>query len=265
MQVTFAAPSAPLAAYVRRFTVVETRDEGATRALLPEAGLILGIRFGGAATLLRGGAAIRMPDASLAGFVGAVRHMQTSPGGGVVLATFREAGAARFFAEPLHELTGQTIALGDVVRRAELSALTGAIGDAPDHAHRIARLEAFLLARLRPEAPDPLVDAAVAAIRRARGALRISALADELGISHDPLEKRFRRAVGASPKQLASLLRLRSVLDARAAAGDRARVDVSWSRLALAAGYFDQSHFNREFRAVTGASPARFFRPDAFC
>jgi AraC-like DNA-binding protein len=25
------------------------------------------------------------------------------------------------------------------------------------------------------------------------------------------------------------------------------------------AGYADQSHFNREFRAVTGSSPTRFF------
>jgi len=40
---------------------------------------------------------------------------------------------------------------------------------------------------------------------------------------------------------------------------------VSWSRLALAAGYFDQSHFIREFRSVTGEAPERFFRAGGYC
>jgi AraC-like DNA-binding protein len=64
--------------------------------------------------------------------------------------------------------------------------------------------------------------------------------------------------VGTSPKQLASLVRLRRVIDAR-------HTGARWARLAIEAGYFDQSHFNREFRAITGESPRRFFQSDTFC
>jgi AraC-like DNA-binding protein len=270
MQVTVVTPSARLVPFVRRFTVVETRDE-ASRVLLPEHGLILGVRFGGSASLVKPDAAIRMPGLSLAGIVGAARRMRTAAGGGVVLAMFRETGAARFFAEPLHELFDRTIPLEQIAMRADLARLEQQIGEAPDHAHRIARLEEFLIARLRPETTDPLADAAVVAIRRSRGALRIAELARELGISQDPLEKRFRRVVGTSPKQLASLVRLTSVIEARRTvgaartAGRGTRAPESWSRLAVAAGYFDQSHFNREFRALTGESPARFFQADGYC
>jgi hypothetical protein len=45
------------------------------------------------------------------------------------------------------------------------------------------------------------------AIEAEQGAIRIAPLARELGLSQDALEKRLRRAVGASPKQFASSCR----------------------------------------------------------
>jgi transcriptional regulator GlxA family with amidase domain len=176
----------------------------------------------------------------------------------VVIAAFHETGAARFFAEPLHELFGKTLALDELIPRAAVERVHQRIAAAPDHPHRIAIFEQFLVARLRPAAPDPVATAAVAAIRRTRGAVRIAQLARELGISQDPLEKRFRRAIGTSPKHLASLVRLRQVID-------RQRAGVNWSRIAVEAGYFDQSHFIRAFRAIAGAAPERFFRDGTYC
>jgi hypothetical protein len=45
------------------------------------------------------------------------------------------------------------------------------------------------------------------AIEAEQGAIRMAPLARELGLSQDALEKRLRRAVGASPKQFASSCR----------------------------------------------------------
>jgi AraC-like DNA-binding protein len=257
MRVTIFAPSERLAPFVRQYNVVET-DVEVTRALLPEQGLMLGIRFRGSACVLDGETATRVAGNTLTGIVGAARRMRTAARSGAVFAAFRETGAARFFAEPLHELFGRTLALEDLISRTELQRVQQRIAAAPDHARRVAILEQFLLERIRPDAADSLVDAATSAIRRARGSLRIAQLARELGISQDPLEKRFRRTVGTSPKQLASLVRLRHVIDAQ-------RAGASWSRLAISAGYADQSHFIREFRAVTGAPPARFFQSGDYC
>lgn len=39
----------------------------------------------------------------------------------------------------------------------------------------------------------------------------------------------------------------------------------SLTRLSAEAGYFDQSHFIREFRAVTGEAPGRFFGNGDHC
>ena len=255
MQVTTFEPSAQLAPFVARYTVVESAYE-TTRALLPDLGLILGVRFAGAATLVEGVGETRMPDASFAGFQARVRHMRTHANSGVVLVAFRPGGAAAFFRAPLHELYGTATELAALLGRAEVARLAERIAGARDHAGRIAILEEMLLARLGDG--DPVVDRAVEAILGARGAVRVASLAARLAIAQDPLEKRFRRAVGASPKQLASLVRVRHAI----ALGQRG---ASWSQAAHAAGYFDQSHFNREFRAVTGAAPRTFFRDDAYC
>ena len=245
-------PGGALARFVREFMVVDVQDQ-TTRLRLPEPGLVLGVRYSGWADVVAGGATTRLPDVSLAAMTATARQMRTSAGGGVLLARFHPGGAAACFPQPLHELFGTTVPLHDLLPAGVVDGLQSRVQQAAGDRARVAILQAFLLARLRPEAPDPLVAAAIRALRDSHGAVPIRALARRLGTSQDPLEKRFRRAVGATPKQLASLLRLRHAIDGY-------RPGTPLTQLALDAGYFDQSHFNREFRAVTGQAPGRLLR-----
>lgn len=247
------APSPLLALVVRDLMVVETLQE-VTRVRLPEPFFVMGIRYRGSATSIGEEHDVRLPDTSLTGIAGAARRMRTSRDGGILLARFHPGGAARVFDGPLHEISGTTISLHDVLPRADVERLHTQIGEARDEAARVRAMEAFLLARVQSTPPpDPFVARALVAIRERGPALKIGALARELHISQDALEKRFRRAVGTSPKQLASLLRLRRAIDAY-------RPGTPLTALALEAGYFDQSHFNRELRAITGEAPGHFFR-----
>jgi AraC-like DNA-binding protein len=257
MQVTVLAPSARLAQFVARYIVVEA-GEDTTRVLLSERGLFLGVRYAGAATLLENGGATRLANATVTGIHSSARRMLTHAGGGIVLALFEPAGASRFLRVPLHELFGAHVPLDALLPRLEVELLGEQLASQPDHARRVSVLEAFLLAQLSNEETDPVALAAVRAIESSRGALRIASLARELGIRQDPLEKRFRRAVGASPKQLASIVRLHHAIDI-------AKRSANWAQVAHDAGYFDQSHFIREFRAMTGEPPTRFFRAGDHC
>ncbi len=254
---TVVAPGADLAPYVREFTFVET-DEEATRVLVPDGAAVAGFRFGGHACVLEGGAAIRMPDASFAGVRDTARHMRTSAGGGVVLARFRPGGACAFFRAPLHPFFGTTVALDRLAPRDAVAETAARVVAAAGHAARVAAFESFLRGLSAPERVDRLVMTAVCVIASAPSEVRVGALAEALGLSRDRFEKRFRRSVGASPKQLASILRLRRAVDAY---DDGA----SLTRLAAEAGFFDQPHFNRAFRAVTGASPRAFFDAGGHC
>ncbi|MEO8703412.1 MAG: helix-turn-helix transcriptional regulator [Kofleriaceae bacterium] len=257
MRISTFAPSARLASVVEKLSIVETPYE-VSRALLPDLAPIVGVRFAGAASEIADARITRLPDASLAGVRGTVRHMRTHANSGVVLAHFRPGCAPAVFGVPMHELFGATVALDALLGRAAAARLVERVTGAADHHARVAILDAALVERIGAFTPDSLVSAAVTAITRARGSLRIADVADQLDISQDPLEKRFRSTVGTSPKHFASLVRITHAIELAKHGGRLARI-------AHAAGYFDQSHFNRDFRAVTGTSPTTFFNAAAFC
>lgn len=233
--------------------ISEAPDE-VTRLRLPEPGFVLGVRYRGSASFVGEQGTVRLPETTLSGIAGSARRLRTSRGGAILLVRFHTGGASRIFDSPLDEIAGTTLALDDVLPRTDVERLRMQVGEARDEGSRIRAMESFLLARARSRrAPDPIVGKALVAIRERGPELRIGSLARELGISRDALEKRFRRVVGTTPKQLASLLRLRRAIEAY-------RVGTPLTRLAVDAGYFDQSHFSRELRAVAGLSPGRFFR-----
>jgi AraC-like DNA-binding protein len=252
MRMTVIAPSARTSAFVERFTIVESDDE-ATRTLLPEGGLHFGVRYRGAASLVRDAGASRLGDQVVTGLRPVARVIRTHANSGIVVALFRTTGAAQVFRMPLHELWGNTVDVEQLVGRSDAVQLADRIREPVDDVGRVAVVEEFLAARWSPMNRDRLVDAAVARLREVHGRLRIADLADELGISQDPLEKRFRRIVGGSPKQLAQILRISRAVGL-------ARAGASLATVAHRVGYFDQSHFIREFRAVAGQSPSKFLR-----
>ena len=81
----------------------------------------------------------------------------------------------------------------------------------------------------------------------------IAGLAAELGVSHGHLDREFTAVVGLSPRVLSRILRLRALLAAIDVYGP-----VDWTGLAAAYGWFDQSHFIRDFRRHTGVTPSRY-------
>jgi AraC-like DNA-binding protein len=257
MRVSLIPPSKELAPYVRHFSIVETTEE-VTRLLVPDGAMTLGFRFGGSATLLENGREQVLPEASFATQRSLARRMRTAAGSGIVLAMFEPLGVRQFFEQPFHEVFGTTLALDELAAASDIARAREAVCEAHDHRSRVAVVERFLLARKRNVDPDAHVEAAVRAIASLRGNVRVVTIAKQLGIHIDALEKRFRRAVGASPKQLASIVRLRHAVDSH-------RAGMNLAELALDAGYCDQSHFIRQFRAATGVSPRDFFSSGAHC
>ncbi len=108
---------------------------------------------------------------------------------------------------------------------------------------------------LAPGEPSPAVrrcEAAVAGLE-SDPMRSIAGLAAELGVSHGHLDREFTSVVGLSPRVLARILRLRALLAAIDVYGP-----VDWTGLAAVYGWFDQSHFIRDFRRHTGVTPSRY-------
>lgn len=159
-------------------------------------------------------------------------------------------GAQMFLGLPPGELTGHVIEFDDLMgpdgRR-----LVERLAEAPGWAPRFALLEQAIVARLADAAtPSREVAWAWRRLVETDGAVPVGDLARELGWSHKRLIARFREQVGLTPKRYARLLRFGLVVDVL-----RSRDEVDWADVALSCGYYDQAHFNRDFRAFAGTTP----------
>jgi AraC-like DNA-binding protein len=94
-------------------------------------------------------------------------------------------------------------------------------------------------------------------IHLTKGIIRIKDLADALCISQDAFEKRFRRVVGITAKQFSYIIRMRYIISN----GLRKQ---TLAEVAFNAGYFDQPHFNKDFKLFTGLTPTDFLKSPVF-
>jgi len=135
--------------------------------------------------------------------------------------------------------------------------LVEALGDARDPSKRVEILETFLEARLRdaPRPGDRRIRHCVDLITARGGTGRVSQLAEEACLSTRQLERRFLDEVGLSPKAFARTVRFQYVLSL-----EQHRRASSLTDLAYQAGYADQAHFIRDWRALTGQTPREYFQ-----
>ena len=166
-------------------------------------------------------------------------------------------GARRLLGVPAGQLAGRDHGLDDVLgpRAAELVERVRAAHDWP------ARFAAVddVLRRTVPPARDPAPEVAEAwrLTLAGGGRLRVAELARRVGWSERYLTARFRAETGLGPKEAARVVRFdraRRGLAARLAAGRRPDL----AGLAAAAGYADQAHLTRDWRAFSGLSPSRW-------
>lgn len=122
-----------------------------------------------------------------------------------------------------------------------------ALGEAGASAERVGAALIRVLVELAGEERATATTLAAARIREHRGNLAAPALCAEFGITSRTMRRQFVSELGVPPKYYARTVRLQSLL---------LRVDrmdkPNWSQIALAYGFFDQSHLCSEVRNMTG-------------
>src|SRR6185436_10527695 len=163
---------------------------------------------------------------------------------------FKETALAHLFGTDMSTLTDSVVGLAS--RLPNLAALCREIVANPDGERQVAVVEDFLKGTCRGKKADHMVDRAVAVIRNSSGSASVASLCEELAVTERSLERIFRTYVGLSPKFFARIVRFSKIFALVR------QEDPSWSELAFETGYYDQSHFIRNFKAFTGEDPTRY-------
>jgi len=165
-------------------------------------------------------------------------------------ARLQPGAAALLFGVPADELAGRHTPLGSLWGAAAVEARDRLI-EAGRPQRQLDLFESLLAARL--PTVRGLHPAVAHALARFHTTTDVGEVVDETGYSHRRFVALFRGAVGLSPKLYCRVLRFQDAL--RRVATQPA---ASLADLALAAGYSDQPHFNREFREFAGVSPTEY-------
>ena len=251
-----ARPDGALAGIVQEYWEVEGRLSPFRERILPNGSTEIMVNLGPPHTMVTHAGTSVWERAWFSGLHERAIVIESLDGTHLVSARLHPLGALRVFghdavASRVNAVTDLELLLGAPAR--ELRALL--LGTASTE-ERFAHLERFLVARLPlGVVPSAVVCDAAGLIEEAHGNLRIASLHAELGGSRKQLWLRFARELGMSPKAYAQIQRFVWTL-----ARLRESTSVDWSRLAVAAGYSDQSHLVRDFRRVAAASPTDFLR-----
>jgi AraC-like DNA-binding protein len=166
---------------------------------------------------------------------------------------FRPGGFLPFLGGPLSDITGIVLPAEQLWGPAA-TGLAERMAAAPGVDRLVALVEAFLRERRPP--PDPQVEFVqriVAALLHDRTIARVDDVTEMFNINPRTLQRLFQRYVGVSPKWVLRRYRLHEAAAALAREQHR-----PWAEVAADLGYFDQSHFIRDFTAAIGMTPVAY-------
>ena len=168
---------------------------------------------------------------------------------------FWPGGAYPFLLLPQNEIADRVIAL-DAIWGAVARELQSRIADSATATESVRQVETILIARLNHfRRHDEAIFKAIASIFRAGGSLPVESIASNMGIGLRRLDRQFNTRVGLPPKMLCRIVRLQRVLRML----EQRENGQDFVQIALDCGYYDQSHFIKEFKAFAGKGPTSYF------
>jgi AraC-like DNA-binding protein len=172
----------------------------------------------------------------------------------IVGVSFKPGGGFPFLPMPAGELQDLSVPL-DAVWGRHAHDVCDAVMEADTPARKFSVVEQALLARARGRLErHPAVRYAVDKLGHVQPRT-VSSVVEDIGLSQRRFIEVFRKEVGVTPKAYSRVRRFQHVLGCVEHA-----TEVDWSAVALSAGYFDQAHFNHDFRDFAGVSPSNYLR-----
>jgi AraC-like DNA-binding protein len=188
--------------------------------------------------------------------VGQMKHfLEIEPSGasGFVAVRFHARGAYLFLRSPLTEITNSIVPLKEIWN-SRANEYSERVALARAKSARVRIVEEMLLEALRENGKrDCAIERCVHLIQSATEPISVTELASTLGLSSRQLTRRFQNAIGMTPKEFVRVNRF-----VRAGRRMREHPDSSLTETAYECAYFDQAHFNHEFREFAGMTPGEF-------
>jgi len=175
--------------------------------------------------------------------------VQMRKGAGCLAVCFYPGMAYKFFNVPMHVLTDATVSLSDLWKDAAAEIEDRLAGAGDNHA-RVDLMQRCLLKRITCNTADTQMLLYMRQAQELDDLMSVSKLTNTIGISQRHLSRRFQQYIGLSPKEYLRVSRFIRSLEFLKEYPARSLTEIAYD-----SGYYDQSHFIRDYRAYTGYTP----------
>ena len=178
-------------------------------------------------------------------------------GGYIIGVRFRPLGLAKITGINMVQLAGNLIDAEDLWC-GEMQRLYEAMEEAPDISSTIGVLEDFFKKRRHAVHPDQRlgsVAAAISLMEATKGNISCETLQKLTNTSKKSLERNFLNFHGIHPKEYLRIVRFNFARRAM-----EKSLESNLTGLAHNLGYFDQSHFIKEFKRFSGSTPGDYLK-----
>jgi AraC-like DNA-binding protein len=194
------------------------------------------------------------PDCFIGGLHNRSFRVEPEHQGAILISVNFKPHCARFFIpDKLNLFKNKIVRLDEVYKRKDLAGIDDP-GNESSIEKAINTIEKFLLKVYRNR-PDSPVERALSGITSSNGFINITQLAQHSCLSPSQLRKRFNEEVGMSPKEYSKIVRVNCISQILAA-----EPTLHLTELTYRLGYFDQAHFIKDFKSVTGISPKKYLQ-----
>ena len=257
MQFQFIQPHEALKPYIKHYWTMEssTFESDVCERVIPTANVQLMFHYRKPFVVKNNDSTLtHQPKSIISGINNSYFDVSTSGQAGVIAVVFNPTGACHFFRFPLMEVENQSVNLRDIFNK-EIMQIEEKICNETLMGKRIEVIEEFLLQKLLPihNSNLILIQNSLNLLKQNRGQISALELSGKLSVTTKSLERKFSALLGKTPKQFIKLIRFQEVV-----------LDISRNRnidlteYAYRYGYFDQSHFIKDFKNYTGYTPKEF-------
>lgn len=194
-----------------------------------------------------------LPGSFLYGQISAFRNVCVQYKTQLVIVVFHPTGINWLTGIPAHELSDNIVDTGLVFgKRGE--ELYAQLAEAGNIQNMLSLLNNFFIQQaIKNTLPgNCFVSAALQLIIKSKGLISSNQLVKLTGYTERHIERKFNEYVGTTPKRFSNIVRLHVFLKELKAKGNSRNL----TQIAYEAGYADQSHLIKEFKKITGMSPA---------
>lgn len=172
---------------------------------------------------------------------------------GIIGCVFRPTAIHHFFGVPMYELTNERICFSEICSES-YNSLKNIIQNSDNTAERLKILEKYLL-NVHEKSQYGVQEIMESAneIFNKKGRIRLLDILEKVPMSRRNFERKFLEEVGVSPKTYAKIRRFSYTCSLMSGKRDVNLMDVLFE-----GGYYDQSHFIKDFKFFSGRTPRKY-------